>query len=138
MLDDRKRCAYPSCAAATEGQGANGWRWFTRRQPTKHPAVVALLAAVSDFLALDQPELDPDSPGAMVDEAMVAEVTERLGAVIAAAEAGEISGTELDEVNALTPAVEEKLEDWTEIKKDLIARINAILRRRRRGNGEAL
>jgi hypothetical protein len=83
----------------------------------KHPAVVALLAAAADFLALDQPELDPDSPGATVDEAMVAEVMERLGAVTAAAKAGEIPGTELDEVNALMPAVEEKLEDWIETQK---------------------
>ena len=94
---------------------------------TKHPALVAFAAAVSDLLALGPPDWDPDSPAAAAD-ATVAEVRERAATVIAAVDARQLSEVEYAEASALLKAANEKLNTRAEITRDRNARLLTFLR----------
>jgi len=94
---------------------------------TKHPALVAFAAAVSDLLALGPPDWDPDSPAAAAD-ATVAEVRERAATVIAAVDARQLSEAEYAEASALLKAANEKLNTRAEITRDRNARLLTFLR----------
>jgi len=37
LPNNRKRCAYPGCVAATERPGADGWTWFQDLGPSGPP-----------------------------------------------------------------------------------------------------
>jgi len=94
---------------------------------TKHPALVAFAAAVSNLLALGPPDWDPDSPAAAAD-ATVAEVRERAATVIAAVDARQLSEAEYAEASALLKAANEKLNTRAEITRDRNARLLTFLR----------
>ena len=94
---------------------------------TKHPALVAFAAAVSNLLALGPPDWDPDSPAAAAD-ATVAEVRERAATVIAAVDARQLSEVEYAEASALLKAANEKLNTRAEITRDRNARLLTFLR----------
>jgi len=93
---------------------------------TKHPALVAFAAAVSNLLALGPPDWDPDSPAAA--DATVAEVRERAATVIAAVDARQLSEVEYAEASALLKAANEKLNTRAEITRDRNARLLTFLR----------
>jgi hypothetical protein len=75
-------------------------------EETKHPALVALAAAVSELLAWAPPDYDPDN-------AIITEFEGRTDAAEAAFDAGELSKAECAEFAALVRAADEKLEGLT-------------------------
>lgn len=91
----------------------------------KHPALVAFAAALPDLLALGPPDLDPDSPASVADDATLAEVERRAAAVVAAID--ELSETECLEAGALMKAMLEKMKTRGKVIKDKFAHFRTFV-----------